>query len=182
MDVELTPRHPGGLATEIVLRCAQSKARLVIITGGEPLLWAKRLVPLVRLLPKDYRVEIETNGTLKPTADLHSAVSRFVVSPKLSGSGNPTEKALVPDALLYFASSLKSVFKFVVGSPEELNEVLHLLVRFNICRSNVWVMPEGATTEAQMQKLPWLFEEAQKHAFNLSPRLQTLAFGNKRGV
>jgi 7-carboxy-7-deazaguanine synthase len=51
--------------TELYQRIKKYHCRLVLITGGEPLLQAKELIPFCRfLLQKEYRVLLETNGSL----------------------------------------------------------------------------------------------------------------------
>jgi 7-carboxy-7-deazaguanine synthase len=40
---------------------------LVVVTGGEPLLQQRRLVPLLRACrDRGWEIEVETNGTLAP--------------------------------------------------------------------------------------------------------------------
>lgn len=62
------------------VKALQSKARLVVITGGEP--FRQNIVPLVGgLLERDFTVQLETNGTLYQ--DLPWCSDLFVVcSPK----------------------------------------------------------------------------------------------------
>lgn len=55
--------------------------RLLVITGGEP--FRQNLVPFVReLLRRDFRVQIETNGTLSPGNKFPWGEVTIVVSPK----------------------------------------------------------------------------------------------------
>ncbi|MDQ3579662.1 MAG: 7-carboxy-7-deazaguanine synthase QueE, partial [Actinomycetota bacterium] len=68
---------------ELVEWAVGAPARLVVITGGEPLLQQDNLVELVaRLGEVGQRVEIETNGTIAPSPDLVAVTDLFVVSPK----------------------------------------------------------------------------------------------------
>lgn len=60
--------------------------RLVEFTGGEPMLQAKELLPLMdRLLAKDYELMIETSGE-RPLADVPKAVHK-IMDVKCPGSG-----------------------------------------------------------------------------------------------
>ncbi len=60
--------------------------RLVEFTGGEPLLQARELIPLMdRLLARGYRLMIETSGE-RPLADVPKAVHK-IVDVKCPGSG-----------------------------------------------------------------------------------------------
>lgn len=80
--------------------------RLVVVTGGEPLLQEAGLVELTRLLAVARRVvEVETNGTIPPSAGLVEAVTRFNVSPKLTGAGLLASRRLDTAALRAFAAA-----------------------------------------------------------------------------
>ncbi len=60
--------------------------RLVEFTGGEPMLQAKELLPLMdRLLARDYELMIETSGE-RPLADVPKAVHK-IMDVKCPGSG-----------------------------------------------------------------------------------------------
>jgi 7-carboxy-7-deazaguanine synthase len=65
---------------------ALSPCRLIEFTGGEPMLQAKELLPLMeRLLPQSYTLMIETSGE-RPLADVPKAVHK-IVDVKCPGAG-----------------------------------------------------------------------------------------------
>ncbi len=65
---------------------ALAPVRLVEFTGGEPLLQARELIPLMdRLLAQGYELMIETSGE-RPLADVPAAVHK-IVDVKCPGSG-----------------------------------------------------------------------------------------------
>ena len=47
---------------------------------------------------------------------------------------------------------------------------------------NVWLMPQGITTEQFDNKLIWLADEAKKRNWNVTDRLHIRLWGSKRGV
>ena len=58
----------------------------LVITGGEPMLQQRHLVSLLRRLKaqqKNYFVEVETNGTIKPDENILQLIDQWNVSPKL---------------------------------------------------------------------------------------------------
>jgi hypothetical protein len=50
-------------------------------------------VKLLAHLP-GWRIEVESNGTVAPTAKLDPLIAQFNISPKLAHSGNPADLAL----------------------------------------------------------------------------------------
>lgn len=153
---------------------------LVVLTGGEPLLQPAGLERLVAALhTAGRRVEIETNGTLIPSADLIETVSTFNVSPKLAAAGDREARRIVPAALRAFAACGKARFKFVVSALEECKEVAELVERFAL--EDVWVMPEGTTAESVLAGMRDIADEALARGWNLSSRLHVLLWGDERG-
>ncbi|MGC8544120.1 MAG: 7-carboxy-7-deazaguanine synthase QueE [Vulcanisaeta sp.] len=147
----------------------------LVITGGEPLLWWRELKQLLTVVKgKDWFVEVETNGTLRP-GELLDYVDEFNVSPKLSNSGVPLRYRVNETALRYFVSSGKAIFKFVVDKPEDANEVLWFIKRFGIPRGKVYLMSQCITREECIAKDEGITKPmAVKLGVNFTPRLHVL--------
>lgn len=153
---------------------------LIVITGGEPLIQQRRLLPLVAALTADGRqVEIETNGTIAPEPALAEWVTRFNVSPKLIGSGVPAAKRVRAGALAALRDGGKAVFKFVITGDDDVAELLELQLRHGL--APVWVMPQGVSEQAVLTGMRSLAEPALEHGWNLTPRLHVLLWGDQRG-
>lgn len=153
---------------------------LVVVTGGEPLLQQRSLVPLVgRLVAAGKRVEIETNGTVVPDARLCVDGVGFNVSPKLTNSQVTRPKRVVAPALEAFAQSGRAVFKFVAASVTDLPEIAVLVDRFAL--APVWILPEGATVAALLDHTRLLAGPVAARRWHLSSRLHILAFDGVRG-
>ncbi|MFF3071138.1 7-carboxy-7-deazaguanine synthase QueE [Kitasatospora sp. NPDC057904] len=153
-------------------------SRLVVVTGGEPLLQQDAVVDLVRLLP-GRRVEVETNGTISPRPGLVEAVSGFNVSPKLEAFAAPGDRRINPEALRAFAACDKARFKFVVREAGQLDEVASLAEEFSF--PEVWIMPEGTSSKAVLGGMRALADEVLARGWNLTPRLHTLLWEDERG-
>jgi organic radical activating enzyme len=170
-------RRPAGELAEWALT---QRAGLVVITGGEPLLQQVALLPLAsRLAEAGRRVEIETSGTIAPGPELTGAVAQFNVSPKLSGSGVPEDRRLVPAALAAFTATGKAIFKFVICHQRELAEVAGLQAAYGLCP--VWVMPEGTSEQAVLDGMRAVAGEALARGWCVSGRLHVLLWGDARG-
>ncbi len=150
----------------------------LVITGGEPLLQQKALTRLLALLPPDFFVEVETNGTLLPEEALAARVNQWNVSPKLAHSGNAPENALRPDVLARFAANERAWFKFVVQEEADWQaiEALHLP------HEKIILMPCAATRAALAAARPAVARLCLLHGVRLGERLQLVLWDNQKGV
>jgi organic radical activating enzyme len=157
---------------------------LVVITGGEPLLhqnqpgWDRLLTGLAAA---DRDIEVETNGTRAPGETTARLVTRFNVSPKLSGAGDPESARIRPDALAALAATGRAVFKFVCASRADLDEAARVAALAGIPPRLVWIMPEGTDPATLTARLRELADPAVAAGFNLTTRLHVLAWGDERG-
>jgi 7-carboxy-7-deazaguanine synthase len=167
---------------DILSWLATGPAGLVVITGGEPLLQPRvveRLVDAIgeRRLATD--IEIETSGTIAPTAVIASAVTRFNVSPKLAHSRLRRHQRIRPAVLKDLAASGKATWKFVVQDVGDLDEIQELVSAYDL--HPVWVMPEGTDSTTVLARMRLLADPVLARGWNLSTRLHTLLWENDRG-
>lgn len=159
--------------------------RLVVITGGEPLVQATALRALVAALTDHgFEVEVETNGTRAPSVELAAWVSRWNVSPKLTHSGVDRDRAFKADALIAFSALAhveRAIFKVVVSNVDDLDEVDAMCEQFTIPSSSVWVMPEGRQADKVARRLAGLADAAIERGYNLSGRMHVELWGDARG-
>lgn len=160
---------------EEICRQADDALRLLVVTGGEPLLQQEALSELltgVRLRRPELRCEVETNGTVPPTTPLASLVCRFVVSPKLGHAGGTDRRRLHPKVLRGFAELPASVFKFVAVDEQDIASIESLCMGLGIAPARVWLMPVSHSASEMAVALPRLAPAALGHKFNLSGRSQ----------
>ncbi|MCB2089117.1 MAG: 7-carboxy-7-deazaguanine synthase QueE [Sphingomonadaceae bacterium] len=166
---------------DVAQRITAFAPRRLVITGGEPLLQAGALAELARLLP-DHAIEIETNGTVEPPARLDVHVDQYNVSPKLAHSGNPAELALIPDRLHHWASEPRAFLKFVIATPQDVEEVLALARTYHMNPARIYLMPEGTDSETLRSREKWLAPLCLEHGFRMSDRLHIHLYGDTRGT
>ncbi len=153
---------------------------LVVVTGGEPLLQRSHLAPLLEgCRDRSWRVEVETNGTIRPDG-LDGLVSQWNVSPKLANSGIVPSRRYLPPVLEAFERTDRAVFKFVVAAPSELDEVATVVAECGL--STVYVMPEGTDAGTVTDRLRDLAGPVLARGWHLTPRLHILVWGDRRGV
>jgi organic radical activating enzyme len=159
---------------------ALGKPRLVV-TGGEPLLQAPALARMLALLP-GRAIEIETNGTVAPSAALDALVHQYNVSPKLAHSDNPAELALPPERLAAWAAEPRAFFKFVIAGPSDVDEVLAVAETYAIPRERLYLMAEGTDSSTLAARESWLAQLCLDHNLTLSRRLHIELYGDTRGT
>jgi organic radical activating enzyme len=153
----------------------------LVLTGGEPLLQQSELTELLHLLPEIPHIEVETNGSQIPDDTFISMPTQFNVSPKLSNSGMTKSLRLNPEALYLFSSLPNAIFKFVLSSENDLEEIQSLQERYEIPASRIFLMPEGRSPEETSQKSLWLADLCRDQGYRFTPRLHVLLWGDKRG-
>lgn len=174
---------------EIVSRVADFDAKHVVLTGGEPMLFAELLPLCDQLAERDFHITIETAGTLflPVVCDLMS------ISPKLSNSApapstgkwyeRHERSRIVPDVLQRLMDDYPYQLKFVMEHPQDCEEVLAFLDGFRgIKRDAVWLMPQARTPEEQRRVAEWLEPYCERHEFRYCPRLQLEWYGPVRGT
>jgi 7-carboxy-7-deazaguanine synthase len=157
-----------------------TRPRLVVVTGGEPLLQDRALVSMLYPLhAAGVEIHVETNGTRWPEY-CQMLVDLFVVSPKLSSSGNPDAARKIDPRWMM---SPRAVFKFVVADPErDVPEIGRMLGTSLSSLCNVWLMPAGTTPEEIIEGQKRLVPVCLRFGFQLGSRQHILWFGNERGT
>lgn len=167
---------------EVARRVAESSVRNVVVTGGEPLLQGRQLIPLVQdLAARGRRIEVETNGTIAPSGLLLELVDQWNVSPKLANSSNPLGARRRSEALGVFAALPTAYFKFVVVDPHDLDEVALLQGQLGLGPDRILLMPEAQDAATLAKRSDWVAEQCRNAGYRFSPRLQVAFWGNARG-
>lgn len=180
----------GAEATELVVpevakRLLASAHRNLVVTGGEPLLQQDALAELLaELAPQRERlhVELETAGTLAPSAGLRRAVDAWNVSPKLENSGNRERARHRPEALRAFAALGNAWFKFVVEGACDWFEIRALLAKYAVPRSRVLLMPQATTRPQLLERSVGVAALCRAHGVRFGPRLQVALWESRRGI
>lgn len=172
-----TETHPATLY-DVHQQLTGLGVRLIVISGGEPMIQQDNLTPLVeRLHASGIDVEIETNGTIAPR-DINP--TRFNVSPKLAHSLVREGKRLKPATLNAFTG--RGIFKFVCQQPSDLDEVEQIAHDAHLPRRDIWIMPEGRDPVTLQNHAEAITDAAIGRGYNITPRLHVMTWGNRRAV
>lgn len=152
--------------TELVDKVNSGPGR-VIITGGEPLLAGEKLVPLAQAISTTGRsVDIETNGTISPPAGLAEQIDNYVISPKLSNSGNALDARGLADDLP------PGPLKFAVDKEDALDEIKEIVEA--LPGREVFIMPLGTDPREMISTMILLRPAVEARGWRLLPRLHVL--------
>ena len=170
-------------ARELVDDIQARGPRRVIFTGGEPLLQHKALLPvLVELRAAGFDVEFETNGTILPPREFTGRCTLIAVSPKLANSGIDASVRIVDAALRGLVALPQSVFKFVVTSAAEFDELAAFQAQFAIEPRRIWIMPCGRSAEETALVGRRIVDRVMASGYNYSARLHLALFGDTQGT
>jgi 7-carboxy-7-deazaguanine synthase len=175
---------------EIVAHVEEWDTRHVVVTGGEPMLFAE-LIPLcARLRAIGRHVTIETAGTLY----LPVACDLMSISPKFSSSAPAASvharwhrrherERHRPQTIRRLIVEHDYQVKFVVDTPADLEDVDAYLAEFpEIARDRVLLMPQGIEPQELEARAAWLRPYCHAHGFVYCPRKQIEWFGPVRGT
>lgn len=173
-----------------------SSIRHIVLTGGEPMLFAEMIPLCQRLKAHDFHITIETAGTLYLPVDC----DLMSISPKLASSTPSLERAgrwalrheqtrFRPEVLQQLLDRFPYQLKFVVDSPRDIIEVEELLTELNelteqgpIERSRCLLMPQGIDQGLLEQTSQWLAPLCRGKGFVFCPRRHIEWFGARRGT
>ena len=192
-DTPYTSWNPEGedhSVAEVVAETLRLEAPHVVLTGGEPMLFAE-LLPLCQQLHEAGRhVTIETAGTLY----LPVACDLMSISPKLASSTPTFELAgawhdrhersrHVPKVIQQLISEYAYQLKFVVDSPADLTEIESYLREFpKLEHSRVLLMPQGTDPTELAMRTAWIEPYCTAQGFLFCPRKHLEWFGITRGT
>ncbi len=178
---------------EILAAVMRHPTRLVVVTGGEPMVAKEMPVLLAALRENGKHITIETAGTIAPEGVACDLAS---ISPKLAHS-TPDEATagkawvekherlrLQPEILRAWCEHYDFQLKFVVASEADVDEVHAVVdaIGVSIPAEKILLMPEGITPETLRARQSWLVEVCKRTGWRYSPRLHIDLFGNQRGT
>lgn len=174
-------RMSPGQVYQRLVTLAPTLPGMVVVSGGEPMLQAVPLLPLLtHLRVEGIRTHVETNGTVVPPRTFPGdAFDQYVVSLKLPSSGNDEDRTVNDRAILWYQSTGRAIWKFVATSPADLDAIGLLTERYTL--APVWVMPQGTDRATILQGMEQLVQPVMDRGWNLTTRLHVLLWGNDRG-
>ncbi|MHB8903024.1 MAG: 7-carboxy-7-deazaguanine synthase QueE [Thermoguttaceae bacterium] len=192
-DTPYASWHPEGddwPVDELAARVEGFECGHVVLTGGEPMLFAEMIPLCERLGAMGKHVTIETAGTLylPVECDLMS------VSPKTRSSRPSPERngrwadrheraRHVPEVIRQLVARYEYQLKFVIDRPEDCEDVERYLEEFpEIDRGRVMLMPQGTEPGCLAEKGSWLEPYCQGQGLHFCPRRQIEWFGSRRGT
>lgn len=173
----------------------------IIWTGGEPTIkqHQESIVNFNIFLADRYKIniyrspvneqskqlfqEIETNGTVYIGDFLFYYLDQINCSPKLSNSGEPEKRRIVPEAIKRIMEHSNYQFKFVISNEDDIKEMFRDFIEpFQIPLKNVVCMPAMIQQSEFFNKTNWIMEMSKKYKFIGLTRLHIAAWDKATGV
>jgi organic radical activating enzyme len=159
----------------------------LVITGGSPLLQQEHLYGFIRAFYKKFMfkpfIEIENECVLQPDIPLVGVVNCWNNSPKLFSSQVDFKHRYKPEVIQYMAQLDNSWFKFVISAEEDWDEIsTGFLAPKLIKKSQIILMPEGATEEEIRLKREMVIEKAIANNVRYCTREHIVVWGRRTGI
>ena len=172
---------------QIIEKISDYPTQFAVVTGGEPMVH-EGIDELVGLLHKnDYHITIETAG-IEYIAGL--PVDLMSISPKLKNSlpSNAEQaieyeqKRFQPEALKGLMKSYDYQLKFVVDTPNDIDEVADCLEQLeDVNPYKIYLTPQATEPKDYLEKSRWLADYCLQSGFAFSPRLQVMLWPGQKG-
>lgn len=159
----------------------------LVLTGGSPLKQQENLLLFILALEERYGgvpyIEVENECVLFPIPLLVKYVQCWNNSPKLASSKNKFEYRYKPEVIHFMAQLENSWFKFVVSKEEDWNEIdVGFLMPELIDRSQIILMPQGATREELERNRPFVIDMAIENGVLYATREHIIVWDKKTGI
>lgn len=202
-DTPYTSWHPEGeewSVARILGAVTAAGVGHVVLTGGEPLLFADAPELVARCRAAGLHVTVETAGTvIPPTLPAERWADLVSISPKLVSSAPPAarhptwhrrhqETRRADDVLLRLLDGGPWQLKFVIGAEADIAESLAWLADLErargapLDRTRVFLMPEGVDVDTLERIGAWLRPAAAAAGLAYGPRHHVAWFGHRRGT
>lgn len=181
---EITRMTLSEILTQVKqLTSGLAKPPILVLTGGEPLLQPhlKLRTLLLELLPYYSHVEVETNGTIRPSDEITSFVNHWNVSPKLPSAQTRALDNLFFEYPRVVPHDMYSV-KFVVVNHNDFPFIRVFSKRVGIPAGNIIIQPEATTVQELIKKSLDFYPEVIRNGWRLGTRLHIFLWGDAKGT
>ncbi len=192
-DTPYASWNPDGddySVNEIMERVSVWDCRHVVITGGEPMLFAEMIPLCNRLRADNYHITIETAGTLYLPVDC----DLMSISPKTTNSAPDAidyprwhrrhqRTRFAPHVISRLLDDFNCQIKFVVDNESDIQEIDEYIRQFpRIVASDVYLMAQGRSQQELSRVESWLKPLCQQLEYQYCPRKQIEWFGSVKGT
>ena len=149
------------VAEILITQMEFNNIKLLVITGGEPTLQMEEIKRLIKELPEDIKIQLETNGSIFE----YLPEMEYVVSPK-------EDKEKIFENYYKYENVF---FKFVITSQEDIDEVISIKDKYGYNKT-IWLQGEFSKDDQMAD----LIRENFPRLENIKLSVQTHKYLNQR--
>jgi len=163
--------------------------RDITFTGGEPFLYIEQIQDIIRTIKEKgsvrgyYTFHFETNGLIRPRDMFYNFCGiSYVISPKFHLMID-NEKEYINSLRLWLEGQTNRpiILKFVYEGKDTIENIDILESKiYGLKEYPIYLMPEG--NGVNIEKYAECAEQCKRYGYIMSPRLQNVIWGPKRGV
>jgi 7-carboxy-7-deazaguanine synthase len=146
---------------EIMTGVGKYNCELVEITGGEPLVQENVYILMQRLCDLDYKVMIETGGSL-PVNSIDKRVK--IIMDLKTPSSNMSDKNLFEN-ISYLKP--KDEIKFVIGDRDDYDWAKEIILKYNLCKKVKVLMSPVFEVTQNIDLASWILNDGLKVRFQI---------------
>jgi 7-carboxy-7-deazaguanine synthase len=157
---------------EIIKNIKKYNCKYICITGGEPLLQNETNELIDILLRRNYKICLETNGSL----DIHSISKnkKVMISMDIKCPSSNMHKKMLFDNIKYVKTA--DQIKFIIGNKEDYIYAKKIINKYKI-KSNIFFQPIGNSNPNILAM--WILNDELNVKLGL--QIHKILWGNKKG-
>lgn len=163
-----TGRYDELTIDEIIAEIKKIGCYNIVLSGGHPLIFGDKLIPLIETLKQlgKYYIQVETQGSIIPSSHLFEIVDFWSISPKLLSAGEmmfSNWKAVKFFVDEYQRGETALQLKFVVADEKDYEALKYRLEHY----PSIYTVPIGLQPEGQQLQEEFSLEAYMRSYENL---------------
>jgi 7-carboxy-7-deazaguanine synthase len=158
---------------EIIKEIQKYKCKKICITGGEPLLQKDTMDLIAKLLEKDFKISIETNGSM----DIRPLTKKedILISMDIKCPSSEMHEKMLLRSIKYLTE--KDQVKFIIADKKDYDYAKEIIKKFKP-KCDIFFQPVWKTDPKNLAE--WILKDRLN--IKLGVQLHKIIWGDRKGV